>query len=156
MRLFVKIIPLRAGTAEPVGAPRMLACPPSVEPDTILSFLIQKLGEVVEAIWTFTERHERIDIGWVFPDTSATEARDAVELACVPFIEIADGSLQPMFEAQADQRQEFGELAASQGLDYRVIEQAHRAYDPATGHDASTGRRDGQLAVFTCAGPGDG
>jgi hypothetical protein len=29
MKLFVKIIPLRAGTAEPVGEPRMLACRPT-------------------------------------------------------------------------------------------------------------------------------
>jgi hypothetical protein len=86
-----------------------------VEPDTILSFLTQRLGEAIETIWTSTERHERIDTGWVFPGTPATESQDAVEVACVPFIETADGSLQPMFEAQADQRLQFARQAESRG-----------------------------------------
>jgi hypothetical protein len=39
MRLLVKVIPLKTGTAEPAGDPGMLRCPPDVAPDTILSFL---------------------------------------------------------------------------------------------------------------------
>jgi len=133
MQLFVKIIPLRAGNAGPAGESRMLACPPDVEPDTILSFLSQRFGEITEMIWTSTERHERIGIGWLFTSTQATESQDAVELACVPFIEAADGSLQPMFEALAEQRLQFGELMAGHGLDYAVIQQPNRDYHPATG-----------------------
>jgi len=137
MRLFIKIIPLRAGTAEPAGEPRILPCPPDVEPDTILSFLTQRLGEVIETIWTSTERHERIDTGWVFPGTPATESQDAVEVACVPFIETADGSLQPMFEVQADQRLQFSQLA-SRGLGYTLIRWPQRQYQPTVGQDTST------------------
>ncbi len=48
MQLFVKVIPLRAGTGEPAGEPRLVCCPPDVEPDTSLSFLTQRLGEVIE------------------------------------------------------------------------------------------------------------
>jgi hypothetical protein len=40
MRLYVKITLLRPGTAEPAGPPKITACPPDVEPDTIRSFLI--------------------------------------------------------------------------------------------------------------------
>jgi hypothetical protein len=108
MQLFVKIIPIRAGTAEPAGESRMLACPPDVQPDTIRSFLSQRFGEVTETIWTSTERQGRIGIGWLFPSTEATESRDAVEFAYVPFIEATDGSLQPMFEFLADQRLQSG------------------------------------------------
>ncbi len=133
MQLFVKIIPLRAGTAEPAGESRMLPCPPDVEPDTILSFLSHRFGEVIDTIWTSTEGHERIDIGWLVPGIQATESEDAIELACVPFIEAADGSLQPMFEALADQRREFGQLMAGRGLDYTVIQRPQRDYHPAAG-----------------------
>lgn len=138
MRLFIKIIPLRAGTAEPAGEPRIPPCPPDMEPDTILSFLTQRLGEVIETVWTSIERHERIDTGWVFPGTPATESQDAVEAACVPFIETADGSLQPVFEAQADQRLQFAPLAESRGLDYTLIQRPQREYQPTTGQDTST------------------
>ena len=57
MRLFMKIIPLRAGTGEPTGESHILPCPPDVEPDTLLSFLPQTLGEVTETVWTSTDRH---------------------------------------------------------------------------------------------------
>jgi hypothetical protein len=122
MRVSVKIIPVRAGTAEPAGEPRIAACPPDVERDTILSFLTQRLGEIIETIGTSTERHGRIDTGWAFPGTPATESQDAVEFACVPFIEVADRSLQPMFEVQADQRLQFGQQAESHGLGYTLIQ----------------------------------
>jgi hypothetical protein len=105
MRLFIKAIPLRAGTGEPVGEPRLLRCPPDVEPDTILSFLTQRLGEVIETVWTSTKQHKHLGIGWVFPDTPATGQCEAAELACIPFIESPDGTLQPMYEVQVDQRQ---------------------------------------------------
>jgi hypothetical protein len=48
VRLFVKVIPLRAGTGEPAGEPCLVSCPPDVEPDTVLSFLTKRLGEVIE------------------------------------------------------------------------------------------------------------
>jgi hypothetical protein len=125
-QLFIKIIPLPAGTAEPAGQPRSIACPAGVEPDTILSFLTQQLGEVTETIWTPTGRHERIDTGWVFPAPGPAGPQDAVEIACVPLISTAEG-LQPMFEAQADQRQAFGQLAASHGMDHTIIQRPQRA-----------------------------
>jgi hypothetical protein len=65
--LLVKVIPLRAGTAEPAGDPQILACPPDVEADTILSFLTGRFGAVIETAWTSTERHPRAGTGWIFP-----------------------------------------------------------------------------------------
>src|SRR5260370_41397677 len=99
MRLFVKVIPLRAGTGEPAREPRLVCCPPDVEPDTILSFLTQQLGEVIEAVWTSTEHHERLGVGWVFPGAPATRPQQAVELACVSFIELPGRPLRPTFAA---------------------------------------------------------
>jgi hypothetical protein len=98
-----------------------------------LSFLTQRLGEVIETAWTSTEHHERLGVGWVFSGAPAAGLQEAVELACVPFIEGPGGSLQPMFEVQAGQRQQFAQLADSHGLDAAVIQWAHRAYRPADG-----------------------
>jgi hypothetical protein len=101
MQLFIKVIPLRAGTGAPAGQPRLLACPPGVTPDTVLSFLTQRLGEVLQTAWTPTGHHQHPGIGWVFSGGPATGPQEAVDLACVPFIESPGGSLQPLFEAQA-------------------------------------------------------
>jgi hypothetical protein len=133
MRLFVKVIPLRAGTSESAGDPRLLCCPPDVEPDTILSFLTQQLGEIIETAWTSTSEHTRPAIGWIFPGPPAAGPQDAVEIACVPFIESPGGSLQPMFEAQADQRWQFAQLADSRRQNVTLIQQPHRTYHPAAG-----------------------
>jgi hypothetical protein len=134
MRLHVKITPLRPGTAESAGRPEMLRCPAGVEPDTVQSFLIQHFGEPIEVAWTTTERHERVDLGWIFraPPEVETEA----EVMCVPFIDIGDGPLRPMFELLADQRQDFEHLAATGDLDaLTVIEAPPRRYAPgADGH----------------------
>ncbi len=131
MPLFVKVIPLRAGTGEAAGEPRLVCCPPDVEPDTVLSFLTQRLGEVIETVWTSTEHHIRLDLGWVFGGAPATGPREPVEFACVPFIEGPGGSLVPMFEVQAGQRRQFAQLGDSRGLDTTVIQQPDRAYHPA-------------------------
>lgn len=82
---------------------------------------------------TSTEHHERLGVGWVFSAAPAAGLQEAVELACVPFIEGPGGSLQPMFEVQAGQRQQFAQLAGSHGLDAAVIQWPHRAYRPADG-----------------------
>jgi hypothetical protein len=132
MQLFVKVIPLQAGTSEPAGEPRLVCCPPDVEPDTVLSFLTQQLGEVIETVRTPTEHHGRLGVGWVFPGAPATGRCEAVELACVPFVESPGEALQPMFEVQADQRRQFAQLADSHSLDTTVIQRPHRAYHPAT------------------------
>src|SRR5580693_509683 len=144
MELFIKIIPLRAGTSEPVGQPRIVACPADVGPDTILSFLTQQLGEVIDTLWTSTERHRRVGAGWLFPGPEAAEPQEAVELACVPLIETADGQ-RPMFEVQADERVEFAQASAAHGLDCSVVRQPQRAYQPAADHigdDEEQGRTD--------------
>ncbi|HEV2373220.1 MAG TPA: hypothetical protein VGS19_13725 [Streptosporangiaceae bacterium] len=102
-RLFVKVTPTRAGTVEPAGEPETLACPPSVEPETVRSFLVACFGEPLEVAWATTERHTRVQIGWFF---AAEQSRDAevADLLCVPLIDTGNGALQPMFEVQADQR----------------------------------------------------
>jgi hypothetical protein len=126
MPLVVKIIPLGAGTRQPAGEPRLLSCPPEVEPDTILSFLTQRLGEPVGLVWAPTEHHKPRGIGWVFP-AAATGGQDAVEFACVPFHQAPDGALLPLFEVHADQRPQFTPQADSQPNATDIIEQPGRA-----------------------------
>lgn len=63
MQLFVKVIPLRTGTGEPAGKPRLMRCPPGVGPDTILPFLTQRLGEAIATAWTSTGEHACLDVG---------------------------------------------------------------------------------------------
>lgn len=128
MRLHVKITPLRPGTAEPAGRSEMRRCPADVEPETVQSFLIQHFGEPIEVAWTATERHERVDLGWIFRTPPEGEA---AEVLCVPFIDMGDGSLRPMFELLADQRQDFEHLAATGAIDsLTVIEAPPRQYGP--------------------------
>jgi hypothetical protein len=134
MRLLVKVIPLRAGTAEPAGDPQMLACPPDVEADTILSFLAGRFGAVVETAWTSTERHPRVEAGWIFPGPRERGPAGGIEILCVPLVDTGDGSLRSMFEWLADQRQDFEELAKRGAVDrYTVIELPHRDYRPTAG-----------------------
>jgi hypothetical protein len=136
MRLLVKVIPLRAGTAESAGDPEVLPCPPDVEADTILSFLTGRFGDLIETAWTSSERHPRIETGWIFPGPPDDERAGGVEILCVPFIETGDGSTRPMFEWLADRRQDFEELAGSGALDrYRVIELPQRDYRPAAAEE---------------------
>jgi hypothetical protein len=70
-------------------------------------------------------------IGWVFPGVPATAQQDAVEFACVPFIESPGGALRPMFEIQAGQQRQYAQLADNHELDATIIQQPHRAYHPA-------------------------
>jgi hypothetical protein len=133
MPLFVKVIPVRAGTSEPAGEPFLLRCPPDVGPDTIVSFLTQRLGDPVELVRMSTERRERLAIGWVFPDTPAIGPPDAVEFACVPVIESSGGALQPVFAIPAGQRRQAAQRADSHEQGATVIRQPHRAHHPAPG-----------------------
>src|SRR5580704_6786661 len=107
MQLHVKITPLCAGTAEPVGPSEILLCPADVGPETVRSFLVRQFGEPAEVAWTRSERHERLAVGWIFPAGPPGGPGSDVEVLCVPFIDAGDGSLRPMFEVLADQRQEF-------------------------------------------------
>jgi len=131
MQLFGNIVPMKAGSAEPVGESGTIECPADVEPDTILSFLTQEFGPLVDTAWTNTDRHPRIDVGWIFGGTASNPSDGPVELLCVPQIRVADGSLQSMFELLADQRQDFDRLAKSGKLKtYTVIERPQRDYQP--------------------------
>jgi hypothetical protein len=141
VQLYVKLLPLRAGTGEPAGEPRLLCCPPDVEPDAVLSFLTQQLGEVIDTAWTFIDGHTRVAIGWVFPGAPAAGPREAVELACVPFIKSPGGSLQPMYRAHASQHRQAAQLTDSHGLDTTLLQRPHRTYHPSarpTDRDTST------------------
>ena len=133
MPLFVKVIPVRAGTSEPAGEPFLLPCPPDVGPDAIVSFLTQRLGEPVELVRMSTEQGERLGIGWVFPGTAATGPPDAVEFACVPVIESPGGALQPVFEIPAGQRRRAAQLPDRYEPDATVIRQPYRADHPGAG-----------------------
>ena len=135
MRLQIRITPLRAGTAEPADEPRLFPCPPDLEPDQIWSFLVQFFGEEpIEIAWTSTERHERINLGWIFAALPGGEPIESVELMCVPVIDTDDGSPKPLFEVLADQRQDFEHLAASGAIDkLTTVEAPLREYHPTAG-----------------------
>lgn len=133
-RLWVRILPLLAGTAEPAGQPDVLPCSADVEPDTILSFLSSRLGDPVETAWTSTDRHPRLPAGWIFPTRQTDPPGDPKELLCVPLIETPGGGLRPMFEALADERQDMEELARTGALrKLTTIELPHRDYQPGDG-----------------------
>jgi hypothetical protein len=128
MRLFVKVTPLKAGTSEPSAEAELMECPADVEPDTILLFLSQVFGDVVETAWISTERHAQLACRWIF--TGTTEHADS-EVLCVPLVAMDDGSLRSMFELQADERADFDQLARSGEVDdYTVVERPHRTYEP--------------------------
>jgi hypothetical protein len=140
-QLWVKIVPLRAGTADAAGKSELLACPPDVKPDTILSFLEGWFGEPVDVAWTSTDRHQRIATGWIFGARPAGQPEGPVELLCMPFIETGDGALGSMFELLADQRQDMEALARSGALDeLTVIELPQRDYQAAV-REAADDRR---------------
>lgn len=126
MRLFVKVTPLMAGTSDQWADAKLLECPADVEPDTVLSFLTQRLGALIDTAWTSTERHARLAAGWIFPSGDEAE-----ELLCVPLVEGPDGSFQSMFELLADQRAEFDELLRTGKLDdYTVATLPQRTCRP--------------------------
>ena len=104
-----------------------------MQPDTIQSFLVQHFGAAAEEAWTRTEQHERLAIGWIFPTRPATGPGSEVEICCVPFIDVGEGSPRPMFEVLADQRRELERLAASGAIDtLTVVEAPPREYVPGT------------------------
>jgi hypothetical protein len=128
MRLFVQVTLLKAGTYEPSAEAELMECPADVEPDTILSFLNQVFGDVIETAWTTTERHAHLACGWIFTGTTKNASSDVL---CVLLLAMDDGTLRSMFELQADERAEFDELARSGEVDdYTIVERSHRAYEP--------------------------
>jgi hypothetical protein len=130
MDLYIKVITVRAGTSRPVDT-RLEPCPPGVEPANVQSYLTQKYGKLLRLVWTSTSRHPRVDIGWVFPGSPAAGTDTEHEILCIPTLLADDGTPQHMFEVQANQRQDFEELAASGSFDSRqVITVPPRDYQP--------------------------
>jgi hypothetical protein len=71
----------------------------------------------------------------------------------LPLVETGDGSLQPMFELQADQRAELEKLRRRGQLDeYTVISVPHRAYTPAEDDLEGAALRYAGRAVATGGG----
>jgi hypothetical protein len=151
MPLFVKVIPLRAGTSEPAGEPFLLRCPPDVGPDTIVSFLTQRLGDPVELVRMSTEPGERLGIGWIFPGALVAGPPDAVEFACVPVIESLGGAVQPVFAIPAGQRRQAAQRADSHEPVATIIRQPHRADHPGHGPVAELDRSLAAIARQTGA-----
>ena len=112
MDLYIKVASVRAGTSDSVDA-RLEPCPPGVEAATVRSYLARRFGEPLRLVWTSTSRHPRVDIGWVFPGGPAAGTDAAPEILCIPALLADDGTLQDLFELQADQRQDFERLATS-------------------------------------------
>lgn len=121
MQLYIKVIPVKAGTSEPAGDTLLMACPPDVKPDTVLSFLAQSFGEPIDLAWTSTAWEPRMATGWIFPHIAPTAANPDIEYICVPHVLTGDGTLQNIFELQAEQRHEFEQLAADNALDSLAI-----------------------------------
>jgi hypothetical protein len=111
MQLFVKVMPVNAGSSEQAGAFEMTACPPDVEADTVLSFLMQQYGEPIDTAYTSDEDSARVEIGWVFPGPPSAVSGEPTDLISLPFIKIDDGSLQPMFQCFAAHREMMEQLA---------------------------------------------
>ena len=131
MQLFVKIMPVNAGSSEQAGEFKVMACPPDVEADTVLSFLMQQYGEPVDTAYTSDENHARVEIGWVFPGPPGLASGESTELICAPFIKIDDGSLQPMFEWFAAQREMMERLAKDGTFsEYTQVTNPQREYRP--------------------------
>ena len=92
MQLYIKIIPVIAGTSRPAGDTLLMPCPHDVEPDTVLSLLTQCFGEPIETAWTSAARHEHLATGWIFLSRQATASDPEIELLCVPHIWTAEGN----------------------------------------------------------------
>jgi len=139
MQLFVKVVPLSAGTGQASSGGELLRCPDDVGSDTLLSFLTQLFGDVIDTAWTSTERHERLACGWIF---AGPGERKGQQVLCAPFVAANDGSLRSLFELMADQHVEFEELARSGELDdFKVITLPHRTYRPAAETDTGQASR---------------
>jgi hypothetical protein len=109
MPLKIKITPLRTGTTQPADVPKLFPCPPHLEYDQILPFLIRFFGtDPIEHAWTTTSRHAHLNMGWIFPSmpTDNGQPMDHFELLCVPVIEGEDEMHKPLFELLADQQQD--------------------------------------------------
>ena len=133
MDLYIKVITVRAGSSDPESA-RLEPCPPDVDPATVQSYLTGKFGEPLRLVWTSTSHRPRVDIGWVFAGGPAARTDTAHEILCIPTLIAEDGTLQHMFEVQADQRQQFEQLAASGAFDsHQVITAPRRDYRQTAG-----------------------
>jgi hypothetical protein len=137
VKIFVNVTPVKTGTAEPVGAVQKVGCPGDIEPDTLLSYLTQQFGEPLEAAWTTTARHPKLQVGWIFPspahDGSGTAPPLDRELLVVPFTYDAEGSVIPFFEYQADAWSQFNEIAERGGFDdtvhFTLPQRTYEAHD---------------------------
>jgi hypothetical protein len=90
--------------------------PPDAEPETVLSFLTQELGEAVETPWTSTEHDTHLGTGRIFPATPTTGRQGAAELVGIPFIESPGRLLQLMYEVKAEQCAQFAQITDLLGL----------------------------------------
>src|SRR5690349_14908491 len=100
MDLYIKVATVRAGTSDPVLA-QLERCPPGVDAATVRSYLARKFGEPLRLAWASTSGHPR-GIGWVFPGGPAAGTDTAHEILCIPALLAPDGTLQDLFERQAD------------------------------------------------------
>ena len=129
--LFVKVTPVKAGTAEDVAAFQMVECPPDVEADTLLSFLTQQFGEPIDAAIVSNEKYQRLQVGWIFPGPPTDVPEGTTERICTPFIELDDGSRVAMFAWLADTREVMERNAKDGSIsELNVISKDQREYQP--------------------------
>jgi len=154
VRLFFYMVVVDAETGKEVRPPWLTQCSEDVEPETMLSYLQQRLGEPLHAALLSTPRHPQLTVGWIFP--GETFARTGVDVppgsnvvvtpvmrgAMVEgggddsFVRVryGDETLVSMFEALADEKLRL-EQAAKDGTfrSVRFLTLEPREYVPKKG-----------------------
>jgi hypothetical protein len=118
-------------TGKEVRPPWFERCSEDVVPETMLSFLQQRLGDPIEAALMSTPRHPRLEVGWIFPGEAfariGVEVPSRSNVLVTPmlrgaivraggadnFVKVRYGeeTLVSMFEVMADERLRLEQMA---------------------------------------------
>jgi hypothetical protein len=96
------------------------ACPPTVDAYSVLSYLTELLGPMLEPAYTASPEGERMSAGWMFAEAAAERVGlggvTGCDLLVVPLIDVADG-WRPMFDVEREQRDAFIAASESAGIE---------------------------------------
>ena len=140
MRLFVKVTPIKSGASKALDEGEILRCPADVEPGTLLSFLSQRFGPVVDTAWPSTERHGRRARGWIL---AGTDGWSGQQVLCEPFAEAEDGTTRSMAELLVDRSTEVDEsVRCTELADNPVIAVRYHTHRPELDDEAGASQAD--------------
>ena len=104
----------------------LVESPPSVEFDSVQSWLARRFGPVLDLAYTDDERGERIAVGWTFdlPDGIPVDGtRSAFEIVMIPMLtDPGTGTLVSAFDWQAKEKRRFEKMAADGLVDKLTID----------------------------------